>query len=105
MRPSRRRGWKLKAGEYDKPREPLPDLHFSLDEPATHVAMLRQLGAPTVWESDASPADVLAPLVRAAAETARHIAMVEPSDDELPPPPTTRGSGRKRGAAKRLGAK
>ncbi|HEY3493982.1 MAG TPA: SWIM zinc finger family protein [Polyangiaceae bacterium] len=71
---------KLKAAEYDKPREPLPTLHFSFDEPVTHGAVLRQLGAPTAWEGDASPADVLAPLVRAAAETARRIAMAEPSD-------------------------
>ena len=37
---------KLKAAEYDKPREPLPTLHFSFDEPVTHGAVLRQLGAP-----------------------------------------------------------
>lgn len=35
---------KLKAGEYDKPREPLPALHFSFDEPVTHGAVLRQPG-------------------------------------------------------------
>lgn len=71
---------KVKAGEYDKLREPLPTLHFSFGEPVIHGAVLRQLGAPTAWEGDASPADVLAPLVRAAAETARRIAMAEPSD-------------------------
>jgi uncharacterized Zn finger protein len=70
---------KLKAGDYDKPREPLPALHFSFDEPVTHGAVLRQLGALTAWESDVSPADVLAPLVRAAAETARRMAMAEPT--------------------------
>jgi len=97
---------KLKAGEYDKPREPLPALHFSFDEPVTHGAVLRQLGAPTTWGGDASPADVLAPLVRAAAETARRIAMAEPSDanERLAPPTPTRGRGRGKGAAKRRGA-
>jgi uncharacterized Zn finger protein len=75
---------KLKAGEYDKPREPLPALHFSFDEPITHGAVLRQLGAPAAWEGDASPADVLAPLVRAAAETARRIAMAEPTESSEP---------------------
>jgi len=99
---------KLKASEYDKPREPLPALHFSFDEPVAHGAVLRQLGSPTAWEGDASPADVLAPLVRAAAETARRIAMAEPSDaDELLPTPTStrgRGRGRGKGAAKRRGA-
>lgn len=97
---------KVKAGEYDKPREPLPTLHFSFDEPVTRGAVLRQLGAPTAWERDASPADVLAPLVRAAAETARRIAMAEPTDaDEQAPALTpTRGRGRGTGAAKRRGA-
>lgn len=97
---------KLKAGEYDKPREPLPTLHFSFDEPVTHGAVLRQLGSPTAWEGDASPADVLAPLVRAAAETARRIAMAEPSDaDEQAPSPTpTRRRAARKAAAKRRGA-
>jgi uncharacterized Zn finger protein len=82
---------KLKAADYDRAREPLPALHFSFDEPVTHGAVLRQLGAPTTWQSHASPADVLAPLVRAAAETARRIAMAEPSDaGEHPPPIATR---------------
>jgi uncharacterized Zn finger protein len=97
---------KLKAAEYDKPREPLPTLHFSFDEPVTHGAVLRQLGAPTTWKGDASPADVLAPLVRAAAETARRIAMAEPSDagESAPPPPTsTRGRAARKGAAKQRG--
>jgi uncharacterized Zn finger protein len=85
---------KLKAGEYDKPRESLPALHFSFDEPVTHGAVLRQLGAPSTWESDASPADVLAPLVRAAAETARRIAMAEPSE------PAEASSGPNAGGAK-----
>jgi uncharacterized Zn finger protein len=97
---------KLKAGEYDKPREPLPTLHFSFDEPVTHGAVLRQLGAPTMWEGDASPADVLVPLVRAAAETARRIAMAEPSDagESAPPPTSTRRRAARKAAAKRRGA-
>jgi uncharacterized Zn finger protein len=97
---------KLKASEYDKPREPLPTLHFSFDEPVTHGAVLRQLGAPTAWEGDASPADVLAPLVRAAAEMARRIAMAEPSDagESAPPPTSTRGRAARKAAAKRRGA-
>lgn len=94
---------KLKVSEYDKPREPLPTLHFSFDEPVTHGAVLRQLGAPTTWEGDASPADVLAPLVRAAAETARRIAMAELSDASASSPPqtSTRGRAGRKGAAKR----
>jgi uncharacterized Zn finger protein len=90
---------KLKAAEYDLPREPLPTLHFSFDEPVTHGAVLRQLGAPMAWEGDASPADVLAPLVRAAAATARRIAMAEPSDasESTPPPRSTHGRAARRG--------
>lgn len=71
---------KLKDGEYDKPRQPLPALHFSFDAPVTHGAVLRQLGTLSTWSADATPADVLAPLVQAAAEAARRIAMAEPGD-------------------------
>lgn len=68
---------KLKAGDYDKPRLPLPVLHLSFDEPMAHGTVLRQLGAPAAWNSVATPAEVLSPLVRAAAETARRIALAE----------------------------
>ncbi len=98
---------KLKAGEYDRPRAPLPALCFGFDEPAAHGAVLRQLGAPTVWEEDASPAEVLAPLVRAAAEAARRLAMAEPSDagGSAPPSNSTRGRAGRKAAAQRRGAK
>ncbi|MEJ7729023.1 MAG: SWIM zinc finger family protein [Polyangiaceae bacterium] len=69
---------KLKPSDYDRPREDLPSLHFSFDAPPTHGAVLRQLGAPAGWDSEGTPADVLGPLVRAAAETARRMAMAEP---------------------------
>ncbi|HET9960383.1 MAG TPA: SWIM zinc finger family protein [Polyangiaceae bacterium] len=78
----------LNPGEYDKPRGPLPNLHFSFDEPVSHGAVLRQLGAPDAWASNITPADTLSPLVQAAAETARRIAMSEPSEvasSRLPP--------------------
>ncbi len=71
---------KLKAADYDRPRKALPALHFMFDEPVSHGAVLRQLGAPAAWASDASPADVLAPMVRAAAEVARRIALAEPTE-------------------------
>jgi len=81
----------IESENYDKPRGALPALHFDFDEPASHGAVLRQLGAPTSWASEASPVDVLAPVVRAAAENARRIAMAEPA--AAPPPgddePTT----------------
>jgi uncharacterized Zn finger protein len=76
---------KLTARDYEKPREPLPTLRFGFDEPVTHGAVLRQLGAPAAWNGAASPADVLSPMVRAAAEAARRIAMAEPSSTGEPP--------------------
>jgi uncharacterized Zn finger protein len=71
---------KITACEYDKPRAPLPALRFRFDEAVTHGAVLRQLGTPSTWAGDSTPADVLGPLVRAAAETARRIAMSEHGD-------------------------
>jgi uncharacterized Zn finger protein len=99
---------KLKAADYDRPREALPSLRFMFDEPNTHGAVLRQLGAPAAWEGDASPTDVLAPLVRAAAETARRIAMADAADaDDLPPSTAikraaARSSSRKSAAKRRI---
>jgi uncharacterized Zn finger protein len=96
---------KVKAADYDRPREALPSLHFRFDEPVTHGAVLRQLGAPEVWEGDTSPADVLAPLLRAAAETARRIAMAEPNDGEEASAATPkRGRAAEQRAGKRRGA-
>jgi uncharacterized Zn finger protein len=71
---------RVKASDYDKSRAALPSLHFSFDEPVAHGAVLRQLGRPATWEGEASPEELLAPLVRAAAETARRLAMAETDD-------------------------
>ncbi|WNZ62067.1 SWIM zinc finger family protein [Myxococcus sp. MxC21-1] len=75
---------KLTRDSYDVPREPLPALSFSFDAPVTHGAVLRQLGSPASWGAKASPEDVLAPPVRAAAEVARRIALREPGDASAP---------------------
>jgi uncharacterized Zn finger protein len=101
---------KLTAAAYDKPREPLPALHFSFDEPVTHGAVLRQLGAPAAWEGAASPADFLEPLVRAAAQAARRIAMAEPTEatEAIEPSPTTapsRSRAKAKGATRRRDGK
>jgi uncharacterized Zn finger protein len=72
---------KLSAAEYDRPRAALPALHLALDAPAAPGALLRQLGKPGSWSIDASPVDLLAPLVRAAAERARDLALAEPAPD------------------------
>ncbi|HEX6272460.1 MAG TPA: SWIM zinc finger family protein [Polyangiaceae bacterium] len=87
---------RVKAADYDRPREALPSLHFTFDEPTAHGAVLRQLGVPAAWQSAASPADALAPLVRAAAEKARRMALAEPSEPAQTPEPPTAPSRRKR---------
>jgi uncharacterized Zn finger protein len=69
----------LSAESYDKASQPLPSLQFSFEQSAGHSAVLRQLGAPPAWTGEAQPADVLAPLVRAAAESARRMALAEPT--------------------------
>jgi uncharacterized Zn finger protein len=74
----------IAAADYDRPRGSLPALHFSFDAPATHGAVLRQLGAPAAWSSAGSPAEALAPIVAAAAERARSIALSERSEDPVP---------------------
>jgi uncharacterized Zn finger protein len=93
----------LRPEDYDRAPEALPSLHLSFDEPLTHGAVLRQLGAPVGWNGDSSPVDLLGPLVRAAADKARCIALADPSpetangaDDPVPPAPDrTRASAKK----------
>lgn len=72
---------RLKAADYDRPREPLPALRFTFDEPQKHGALLKQLGAPVAWEGETSPVDALGPLVRVAADRARRLAMTEPEPE------------------------
>jgi len=68
---------KLTVSEYDRPPEPLPTLQFTFDAPVTGAAIVRQLGTPAAWTGHGSPAETLAPIIRAAAEQARRIAMTE----------------------------
>ncbi len=68
---------RLNALDYDSPREPLPTLHFAFDPHVTHGAVVRQLGTPAAWDAGETPADVLTPMLQAAAETARRIALGE----------------------------
>jgi uncharacterized Zn finger protein len=74
------------ADEYDRPRAALPAIDFSFERPGADAALLRQLGAPAAWRGDASPAELLAPLVRRAADAARRIALGEaaPEPDARP---------------------
>ncbi|MBI5503319.1 MAG: SWIM zinc finger family protein [Deltaproteobacteria bacterium] len=74
---------KLSAADYDRARGDMPVLHLSFDEPVTHGAVLRQLGVPSAWNAEMSPIDLLAPLIRAAAERARRIALAEPDARDM----------------------
>jgi uncharacterized Zn finger protein len=90
---------------YDRPREAFPAWRASFDEPEAHSAVLRQLGAPAAWSSSTSPAELLAPIIRAAAARARSIALAEPdadsaaaapAADSAAAPPAKRSSKRQR---------
>lgn len=70
----------LDPAAYERAPEPLPALDLSFDAPLVHGAVLRQLGTPSAWGGEASPADALGPLVRRAAERARAISLGEPEE-------------------------
>ena len=89
---------KLTAKSYDAAPAPLPALSFSFEPPPTHAAVLRQLGAPDSWNRDTSPLETLTPVLRAAAATARRLALSEgepPSPNPTPPPRERRGRRKK----------
>lgn len=86
----------VKAADYDRPRQALPALHFMFDAPVMHGAVVRQLGAPAGWDRDTSPADVLVPMVRAAADTARRLALAEPIEANEAASPTAKKTAPKR---------
>jgi uncharacterized Zn finger protein len=95
-------------GDYDRPRAAWPHLEFSFEAPSTPAAVLRQLGAPGAWRGQASPAELLAPLVQRAADAARRIALGEdePSAPEQAVELEARPSrGGKRAAKKKKSAR
>lgn len=65
------------VADYDKFREPLPALHLSFATPPAAGVVLRQLGTPAAWSTPTSPVEMLAPILRAAAEEARRMALAE----------------------------
>ncbi len=89
---------RVTAETYDRLPSALPSLHFSFDEPVTHGAMLKQLGAPAAWQGAQSLADALSPLLSAASEAARRIAQSEPAAPE--PTPTKAARFRSSSASK-----
>ena len=68
---------KVSPDDYERPRAPLPALHFSFDAPTNHGALLRQLGQPTTWTSDTALTDAVSSVVLRAAEYARRLALVD----------------------------
>ncbi len=79
---------KLTEATYDRGSEALPSLRFSFEAPSSHGAVLRQLGEPAGWNGVHSAVETLSPLVRAAAEAARRIAMEESQEPPSLRPPS-----------------
>ncbi|GAC1351590.1 MAG: hypothetical protein NVS3B20_03950 [Polyangiales bacterium] len=73
----------ISAADYDRSKEAPPSLHFLFSAPVTHGALIRQLGAPATWNGKRLPVDLLLPLVRAASEKARQLALAEPDAETL----------------------
>lgn len=78
---------KLGTLEYDRARAPLPAMRLSFEPAPIAGALLDPLGKPSGWSCDASPGELLGPMIRHAAERARSLAMVE----ALPVTDTDRG--------------
>jgi uncharacterized Zn finger protein len=80
----------MDASDYDRPRSALPALHLSFEPPAASGLLLKQLGAPPAWSHEASPAEILAPFVRAASEKALRLALGEAMLVQAPRAPRAR---------------
>jgi uncharacterized Zn finger protein len=78
----------LAPSDYEGAPLPLAEFHYAFEAPATPGAMLRQLGAPAAWSAERSPAELLAPLLHAASERAREVALAEPPPRESEPAST-----------------
>lgn len=72
---------KVLTQDYDEVRGELPALHLTFDAPLAPGVLLRQLGSPAVWNHTTSPAELLAPIVRAAAEAARRVMLTETPEE------------------------
>jgi uncharacterized Zn finger protein len=56
-------------------------VRFAFDAPAQSGGLLRQLGRPSSWSDDSSPADLLGTAYRAAADRARALALDDDGDE------------------------
>src|SRR5690606_901038 len=59
---------RIKAADWERPPETLPALRLSFEAPPVSGGLVRQLGTPSGWSSEMSPAEALGPMIRAAAE-------------------------------------
>jgi uncharacterized Zn finger protein len=98
---------RLRTEAYDAWREALPPVRLGLAPPEAPGALLRQLGAPPGWSESVSPAELLHPLVHAAAKRALRLALLG-HQGEAPPPAgagapgeTTPGKKRRTGRTRR----
>jgi uncharacterized Zn finger protein len=74
----------LDLADYDELRAPLPRLRLDFEARLMAGNLLRQLGTPAGWDDDASPVDVLGPLVRRAATAARALALADVEPEREP---------------------
>lgn len=65
----------IASERYDAWRGAPPSLRLTFARPASDAAVIAALGKPSSWREKASPADLLHPLVRAAADLARSLAL------------------------------
>ncbi len=65
----------ISAESYETWRGPVPPLHVTFALPSNDAAVIAALGNPRSWREKASPAELLRPLVRAAADLARSAAL------------------------------
>ena len=79
---------RIKAADWDRPPQMLPALRLSFESPPVSGGLLRQLGTPSGWSSETSPAEALGPMIRAAAERARTMAMAEAETEQVLAPAT-----------------
>ncbi|HYH94401.1 SWIM zinc finger family protein [Hyalangium sp.] len=87
---------KVAPGTYERMARPLSHLRFQIEPPAAPVALLRQLGVPSSWTLQETPAEVLAPLYTTAGAFARDLALKPLEEPARPPSRAPPGARRRR---------
>ncbi len=70
---------KAAAEGFERFRAPLTSLHFRIDAPPVHAAVLRQLGAPPSWSLHEPPAEALGAAYEQGGTLARRLALADDS--------------------------